>query len=93
MTTRQRTVRVRISGRVQGVGFRAWTRSQSRSFGLVGWVRNEPDGSVSALISGQADSVSSMLERLRQGPPGASVSRIEAEDEQAGPLQNFEIRY
>ena len=57
MANERRTVRVQITGRVQGVGFRAWTRSRSRAFGLAGWVRNEPDGSVSALIQGETEKV------------------------------------
>ena len=94
MTNERRTVRVHITGRVQGVGFRAWTRSQSLAFGLAGWVRNEPDGSVSALIHGKADKIEPMLERLRAGPPGAAVSRVEAEEDvQAAPSGTFEVRY
>ncbi len=68
---------VRITGRVQGVGFRDWTLEEAERLGLTGWVRNEPDGSVLALIAGPAASVSQMLERFRHGPPGASVSSVE----------------
>ncbi len=94
MANGQRTVSVRIDGRVQGVGFRAWTQSQSRMFGLAGWVRNEPDGSVTALIQGEESAVASMLERLRGGPPGAGVRRLDAEDCAAAALpRGFEIRY
>lgn len=94
MAKEQRTVRVHIIGRVQGVGFRAWTRSQSRAFGLAGWVRNEPDGSVSALFQGETEMVESMLARLRGGPPGSAVTRIEAEDDlQAAPLRAFDVLY
>lgn len=68
---------VRITGRVQGVGFRAWTRDEAERLGLTGWVRNDPDGSVLALIAGPAAGISQMLERFRHGPPGASVSGVE----------------
>ncbi|CDN46936.1 acylphosphatase [Neorhizobium galegae] len=68
---------VRITGRVQGVGFRAWTREEAEELGLTGWVRNEPDGSVLALLAGSPASISQMLERFRHGPPGASVSGAE----------------
>ncbi|CDZ40715.1 acylphosphatase [Neorhizobium galegae] len=68
---------VRITGRVQGVGFRAWTREEAEQLGLTGWVRNEPDGSVLALLAGWPAAITQMLERLRQGPPGASVSGVE----------------
>lgn len=67
---------VRIEGRVQGVGFRAWTLREARALGLAGWVRNEADGSVKARIEGRRESVDRMLERLRTGPPGASVTRV-----------------
>ena len=68
---------VRITGRVQGVGFRAWTREEAERLGLTGWVRNEPDGSVLALLAGPPAGISQMLERFRHGPPGASVSGAE----------------
>ena len=94
MKNERRTVRAHITGRVQGVGFRAWTRSEAHAFGLVGWVRNEPDGSVSALIQGETRKVEAMLVRLGSGPPGAAVSRIEAEENtETPPLRSFEVRY
>ncbi|MBB3610247.1 acylphosphatase [Rhizobium sp. BK602] len=68
---------VRIEGKVQGVGFRVWTRSEALRLGLAGWVRNNADGSVAALIVGPDAAVSAMLQRLWHGPPGASVSRVE----------------
>ena len=92
MTSERRTVRVTVTGRVQGVGFRAWTRSQARALGLAGWVRNEPDGSVSALFSGQAGDVAAMLDRLRKGPPGAEVRDVTAQDTPTGGLHSFDIR-
>ena len=71
----QRTVRVRIEGRVQGVGFRYWTERVATGLGLAGWVRNRRDGGVEALFSGPADDVAEMLERCRDGPPSARVDR------------------
>jgi acylphosphatase len=70
---------VRIEGRVQGVGFRAWARGEAERLGLAGWVRNEKDGSVTALLEGPAASVERMLERLWIGPPGASVTHVSPE--------------
>ena len=67
----RRAVMVRVDGRVQGVGFRYWARQAAEALGLCGWVRNEPDGSVAALLAGPAEAVEEMLERLRQGPRGA----------------------
>lgn len=72
-----RAVRLRISGRVQGVWFRAWTAKTARSLGLSGWVRNRRDGSVEALISGDDEAVSRMIEACRRGPPSAVVESLE----------------
>ncbi|ACM30858.1 acylphosphatase [Agrobacterium rhizogenes] len=68
---------VKITGKVQGVGYRAWTRSQALQLGLTGWVRNEPDGSVTALIAGSSTAITSMLEWFWSGPAGSSVSGVE----------------
>lgn len=68
---------VRITGRVQGVGFRAWTARRAEALGLAGWVRNEADGAVTALIAGPPGAVARMLADLREGPPSARVARIE----------------
>lgn len=71
-----RAMLVSINGRVQGVSFRAWTCAEARKLDLTGWVRNEPDGSVTALIAGPEVRIATMIERLREGPPGAKVSNI-----------------
>lgn len=77
--------RVRVSGRVQHVGFRAWTRSQAQALGLAGWVRNEPDGSVSALIAGEQQAVARMLVLLEKGPMAARVTGVLDEEAEADP--------
>jgi acylphosphatase len=74
-----RIYKVHITGRVQGVSFRFWTRDEAVRLGLSGWVRNEPDGSVAALIAGADGAVSMMLERFWQGPAGAVVADVRAE--------------
>ncbi|ASY65332.1 Acylphosphate phosphohydrolase, putative (plasmid) [Sinorhizobium sojae CCBAU 05684] len=76
----RRAALVRITGRVQGVCFRAWTRDEAQRLGLTGWVRNERDGSVTALIAGPETAVDTMLHRFWEGPPGASVSTVASED-------------
>jgi len=91
MRNQQRAVRVRISGRVQGVGYRIWTRGEAVRLGLTGWVRNESDGSVSALIAGTNSAVAAMIERLRQGPRGAAVSKVETVDTAADVSADFKI--
>ena len=73
-------VEVRITGRVQGVCFRDWTRGEAERRGIAGWVRNEPDGSVRALFVGPREEISAMLERCHKGPPAASVKDVETEE-------------
>jgi acylphosphatase len=75
----RKSVRAVVSGRVQGVWFRAWTVEQARSRGLDGWVRNRADGSVEALFAGAPEAVDDMLEACRGGPRLARVDRIDAE--------------
>lgn len=76
MPVDQKAVHVRITGRVQGVSFRIWTKRQAEKLYLRGWVRNERDGSVSALISGPDQAVAAMLEAFWQGPSGAEVRSV-----------------
>lgn len=85
-------VSARITGRVQGVAFRAWTRGEAERFGLSGWVRNEADGSVRALFMGPAAAVATMLDALRIGPPAARVSGVETEQADPEPgMTGFRI--
>ncbi|RWO27416.1 acylphosphatase [Mesorhizobium sp.] len=84
----RKAVRVRLRGRVQGVSFRVWTRTEAERLGLSGWVRNEEDGSVTALIVGAEGAVSTMLDRLWKGPTRASVSSVTSQDVDAGQEPN-----
>ncbi len=67
----------RVRGKVQGVGFRWWTRSRARGLGLAGTVRNRPDGSVEVRVRGPEDSVAALRRYLQQGPPGSRVDEVE----------------
>lgn len=69
-------LRLSIVGRVQGVGFRAWTVDEARRHNVRGWVRNRRDGSVEALIIGQPDAVAAMVVACRRGPPMAHVDAV-----------------
>lgn len=69
--------RVLIRGRVQGVGYRDWTRHVARDRGIEGWVRNRKDGSVEALFAGTPDAIAGMIAACRNGPPSAMVEAIE----------------
>ena len=73
-------MRLRIAGRVQGVGYRAWMIQQARALGLRGWVRNRADGSVEALVIGDDDAAERMIEASRQGPLGARVTEVSVSD-------------
>jgi acylphosphatase len=88
----KRTVRVRIAGRVQGVGYRLWTECEASELALDGWVRNRRDGTVEAVFSGSATAVAEMLRRCEMGPPGAQVARVEIVGEEGGTFHGFEVR-
>jgi len=68
--------RLIIAGRVQGVGFRGWMAHKARGLGLSGWVRNRGDGTVEALIAGDAAAVEELSRACRRGPRSAEVSSI-----------------
>jgi acylphosphatase len=75
-----RSARLRIAGRVQGVGYRAWAMQMAGRLGLRGWVRNRTDGSVEALVIGEDEAVARMIEACREGPFGARVSDVAISD-------------
>jgi acylphosphatase len=81
-----------ISGRVQGVGYRAWFSRQAQALGLNGWVRNNEGGTVEAEICGDAASVMELVGRSNEGPPHASVAGIDVTEKPASGLAGFEIR-
>jgi acylphosphatase len=87
-----RTALAIVTGRVQGVGFRAWVERQASSRGLEGWVRNRRDGAVEALFSGSPDRVAAMLEACRAGPALSRVADVMVTDvEPDSRLAGFEI--
>jgi len=71
-----RSAGLRISGRVQGVGYRAWALAAAQRLGLRGWVRNRMDGTVEALVIGADASVAAMIAACREGPIAARVSEV-----------------
>jgi acylphosphatase len=73
---KEKSVRVLIEGRVQGVWFRAWTAQEATARGLRGWVRNRSDGRVEALFCGPRRVVDDMLDACWRGPPAASVRAV-----------------
>ncbi|SFG50232.1 acylphosphatase [Palleronia marisminoris] len=83
---------VHVTGRVQGVGYRAWTRDEAQRLGLGGWVRNREDGSVEILLEGPEPAVAEMIQRLRDGPFAARVDDVQASDGIPEGAVDFEIR-
>lgn len=87
-----RTVHVMISGRVQGVGYRAWTRREADRRGLSGCVCNRRNGAVEAVFSGDAEAVDAMLVAVQSGPVCAQVKAVETREGTSVLTGSFEVR-
>jgi acylphosphatase len=84
--------RLSIGGRVQGVFFRQWTVEQARDLGVSGWVRNCPDGTVEAHLSGEEQPVMDLIDRMRRGPPAAEVAQVRVDEVPPEHGDRFEVR-
>jgi len=73
--------RLRITGKVQGVFYRAWFAEQATALGIEGWVRNRADGSVEAVVQGAPDMVAAIVAKAREGSPAARVADVMVGDE------------
>jgi len=83
-----------VSGRVQGVCFRAWTRKTALALSLTGWVRNLPCGNVEAVFEGEEAPLATMKARCSEGPALARVDRVAADEAPgSGEWDTFTIRY
>ena len=82
-----------ISGRVQGVWFRAHTREKAEELGISGWVRNLPDGRVEAVFEGEDEKVDEMVKWCHRGPPLSRVEKVDVEYETPKGEKCFTIRY
>lgn len=83
-----------LSGKVQGVGFRHFTRSRAQELGISGWVRNLDDGSVEVMATGPENSMLSFIEILSHGPVSAYVKKIEQKEVPVVTGQDsFSVRY
>jgi len=94
MIEETKRVHVIVEGRVQGVFFRAFTRDAAVNLGLSGWVRNQPNGSVEAIVEGEKTAVEKMLQWFYQGSPNSIVEKVHTTEESpAGDSSTFEIHY
>jgi acylphosphatase len=88
----EETVRLRIIGRVQGVGYRLWASRVATRLRLRGWVRNRLDGSVEALVSGAPEDVAAMVGACHNGPRGAQVTGVSATPDRDDGSIGFDAR-
>jgi acylphosphatase len=92
-TETEKRVSARITGRVQGVGFRNFTRRRARGLDVTGWVRNESDGSVRLEAEGPADALESLVEAVHHGPRMARVEDVDVDwSEAADAFEGFRVR-
>ncbi|MFW6294669.1 MAG: acylphosphatase, partial [Halanaerobium sp.] len=82
-----------LSGRVQGVGFRAFTQRQASVLDIKGWVKNLADGRVEVVIQGEKNKVKQMIEKLKSGPSYARVDNIEIKDQELDNFKSFDITF
>ncbi len=85
--------RIRVFGKVQGVFYRASTKTMADDLKLVGWVRNEPDGTVMLEVQGEAEKVKKMIQWCKEGPTYSRVDDVLLEDTEPQPRTTFEIVY
>jgi len=88
-----KTYRISIKGIVQGVGFRVFTKNIADVMNIEGYVKNESDGSVSALANLNDDEREKFLKELRVGPPSSKVESIDIEEIASQPFESFDIRH
>jgi acylphosphatase len=84
---------ISISGRVQGVFFRAWAREQARQLEVRGWIRNRPDGHVEGHVEGDEGAVNQLIEKLRRGPPAAVVEDLRIGEVEPCDFDGFDVRH
>jgi len=88
-----KAIRIFISGRVQGVCFRAFIREHAQNLGLTGWVKNLDDGRVEAIIEGSEKNVNKLLESCKKGPAYSRIKDIEIEKIKEEGFDGFVVRY
>jgi len=86
------TLKLRIEGAVQGVGYRAFAAAEARTLGLSGWVRNRSDETVEALVCGPTQDVEAFVSACARGPAGARVTHIDLNKAEPAAAAGFEVR-
>ncbi|NMC10193.1 MAG: acylphosphatase [Methanothrix sp.] len=86
-------VHVRVSGRVQGVFYRAFTKDKAKELGVKGWVRNIPGGGVEAVLEGERQKVGELLRLMKSGPAGSMVLGMELSELECKNYEDFTIEY
>ena len=84
--------RVVAHGRVPGFFFRDSTRQRAEEAGVAGWIANRPDGTVEAVFEGDDDAVERLVAWMGEGPRGATVARVEVNEEEPEGLRGFDVR-
>ena len=83
-----------IHGKVQGVGFRFFATRVARRLGLKGWIENQRDGSVEAMVEGESEAIEEWLGELREGPRFAEVVKIDQQRKEfSGRLGDFDVKF
>ena len=82
-----------ISGKVQGVGFRAFIRREAAVLNLKGWAKNLVDGRVEVVLQGEKNQVAQMIEKLKEGPSFARVDNLRVNQEEVGDYSDFKIKF
>jgi acylphosphatase len=82
-----------ISGKVQGVGFRAFIRREAAVLNLKGWAKNLVDGRVEVVLQGKKNKVAQMIEKLKEGPSYARVDNLKVNEEEVGDYSDFKIKF
>ena len=85
---------IRISGKVQGVGYRFFATRVARRLGLKGWIQNNRDGTVDAMVEGEQSVIDEWIEELKEGPRYAEVTKIDQETKEfSGRLPDFDVKF
>jgi acylphosphatase len=94
MNDENKGVGISIGGRVQGVGFRYFARRSASRYGVTGWVRNEPNGTVTVVAEGDGKSVDAFVESLRRGPSSAKITSFDVNEKKyEGAFSSFGVKY